>query len=41
MAQGDKDLVSRMIENEHRKNPDGNVEEWLSSAIDRWQREMR
>jgi RNA polymerase subunit RPABC4/transcription elongation factor Spt4 len=41
MAQGDKDLVSRMIENEHRRNPDGNVEEWLSDAIDCWQREMR
>ena len=41
MAQGDKDLVSRMIENEHRRNPDGNVDEWLSSAIERWQREMR
>ncbi len=41
MAQGDKDLVSRMIENEHRRNPDGNVEAWLSNAIERWQREMR
>ena len=41
MAQGDKDLVSRMIETEHRRNPDANVKEWLSSAIDRWQREMR
>ena len=41
MAQGDKDLVSRLIETEHRRNPDGNVEEWLSSAIERWQREMR
>ena len=41
MAQGDRDLVSRLIKNEHRRNPDGNVEEWLSSAIERWQREMR
>ena len=41
MAQGDKDLVSRMIENEHQRNPDGNVKQWLSDAIDRWQREMR
>jgi len=41
MAQGDKDLVSRMIENEHRRNPDGNIEEWVSSAIERWQREVR
>jgi uncharacterized membrane protein YvbJ len=41
IAQGDKDLVSRIIENEHRRNPDGNVKEWLSNAIERWQREMR
>ena len=41
MAQGDKDLVSKMIENEHRRNPDADVNEWLSSAVERWQREMR
>jgi len=41
MAQGDKDLVSRMIETEHRRNPDANINEWLSNAIERWQREIR
>ncbi|MDZ7830396.1 MAG: hypothetical protein U5L07_01450 [Desulfobacterales bacterium] len=41
MAGGDKALVSRLIENEHRRNPDADINEWLEDAIIRWERDLK
>lgn len=40
-AGGDKALVSRLIENEHRRNPDAEINEWLEDAIIRWERDLK
>jgi len=41
MAGGDKALVSRLIEKEHQRNPDGDIDEWLEDAIIRWERDIK
>ena len=40
-AGGDKALVSRLIENEHLRNPDADINEWLEDAIIRWERDLK
>ncbi|MFO7760501.1 MAG: hypothetical protein ACQES8_08965 [Thermodesulfobacteriota bacterium] len=40
-AGGDKALVSRLIEKEHRRNPDTDINEWLEDAIIRWERDLK
>lgn len=40
-ARGDRDLVSRMIEFEHRRNPDADINEWLEDALIRWERDLK
>ena len=40
-AGGDKALASRMIENEHRRNPEADISEWLEDAIVRWERDLK
>jgi len=41
MAGGDKALASRLIEKEHQRNPDGDIDEWLEDAIIRWERDLK
>ena len=40
-AGGDKTLASRMIENEHRRNPEADINEWLKDANIRWERDLK
>ncbi|NJK63905.1 MAG: hypothetical protein HC921_15570 [Synechococcaceae cyanobacterium SM2_3_1] len=40
-ARGDRALVDRLITYEQRLNPDGTRSQWLTDALDRWDRDRR
>ncbi len=38
-ARGDKALVERLIAYEQKRNPSGTRNEWVTDALDRWERD--